>query len=280
MTKANTQKGELRKISQKSSLVTPMLEGRKDKARFDYDSILPAYNRNPTQIRALTTQGNETQELSFESTLVFVQNNEQFTSKPAKERVVSLRFRETDLSDESYQAWQELSEYSPEQLAFIGHTVFTNRKLFEKFLLDNLQYISNRLKEVIKIDRIAKNHAILLIGVMAFYEILKIPMPEGLPEYVINTAKTKIETARNETLLADYFFDAIEQLNPKNGVIEREDELLIQMPTVLKELKDQLSSSYNETELFEQLKQCDRFKESNKEIRKDGAKKRYWIFKI
>jgi len=52
MSSGNTKKGELRSISQKSSMVTAMLEGRKDNSRFDYDSILPLYNRNSLQVRA------------------------------------------------------------------------------------------------------------------------------------------------------------------------------------------------------------------------------------
>ena len=72
-----------------------MLEGRKDKARFDYDSILGAYNRNAIQVRAKNTNGNETHELPFEGTLAFVQNREQFESKAAKKKPRSLEMPAT-----------------------------------------------------------------------------------------------------------------------------------------------------------------------------------------
>ncbi len=120
MTASNTAKGELRKISQKSSLVCALLEGRKDKSRFDYDSILPLYNRNALYSRATTSQDNRTHDLPLKAALSFVWNHECFTLKPAKERVISLHFADSDLNDATGKAWTELNAYSPEQLASIG----------------------------------------------------------------------------------------------------------------------------------------------------------------
>jgi hypothetical protein len=40
--------------------------------------------------------------------------------KPAKERVISLHFADSDLNDATGKAWTELNAYSPEQLASIG----------------------------------------------------------------------------------------------------------------------------------------------------------------
>jgi len=131
MRTGNTKKGELRAISQKSSMVTAMLEGRKGKTRFDYDSVLPLYNRNSLQVRAQTTNDNQVHDLKFTGTLAFVQNVEQFISKPAKERVVSIHFTHDGL-DDTYEAWQHLKTYSPEQLAGIGHYILCNRTYFEK----------------------------------------------------------------------------------------------------------------------------------------------------
>ena len=287
MTRANTQKGELRKISQKSSLVSPMLEGRKDKSRFDYDSILTAYNRNSTQIRAKNTNDNETHELPFESTLAFIQNQEQFTSKASKERVISILFREDDLTEQSYKAWQKLSEYSPEQLAYFGHLILQQRNFFQKSFLSEIQEASNSFQSAgIKIDRIAKNHAIVFAGIKLVCEIFKSEINQkALFEYFCELAQTKIETARTEHLLADYFLECLTrnkqsiygELN-NGGYLIKDKELIIHMSTALKAISDKLGESWNKTELFEGLKQHDKFIKLGSR-RVFGEVLRCWIFR-
>lgn len=282
MSKANTQKGELRKMSQKCSLVTPMLEGRKDKTRFDYDSILGAYNRNAIQVRAKNTNGNETHELPFEGALVFVQNKEQFESKPAKERVVSIQFQESDLNDDTYNAWQKLSEYSLEQLAFVGHSILSKREFFEEHFIKEVQNLSTTLKKVqgIKIDRISKNHAIPYAGVRLVSEIFDINLSGSeILKYVTQTAKTKIETAKTTNLLAEDFFESLFSLKFKDssdvGYIVRDNRLILHLPTVTKEIKNQNLGIWNKKDLVEALNEVAIEKRA---LRIGGFKKDCWIF--
>ncbi|MEK7486769.1 MAG: toprim domain-containing protein [Planctomycetota bacterium] len=286
MTRANTQKGEIRKISQKSSLVTPMLEGRKDKTRFDYDSVLPAYNRNSTQIRAKTTNDNETYEIPFEGTLAFIQNQEQFTSKAAKERVISLQFLGKDLTDESYQAWQKLGEYSPEQLAFVGHSVLKERKWFEERVIALVEETSRILNDKgVKVDRIAKNHAIALAGSLLICQKFGYEkQSEELKTYAVIIAKQKIESARTENSLADLFFDSMfslpfdEDMGTESlGYLRKDDQIVLHLPTVLIKLNENSSGSWNRKELTEALNELSPEK---KETREFGGKVRScWIFK-
>jgi len=287
MTKANTQKGELRKISQKCSLVTPMIEGRKEKSRFDYDSILGAYNRNATQIRAKNTNDNETHELPFESTLAFVQNTEQFQSKAAKERVISILFQEPELTDETFQAWQKLSEYSSEELAFIGHSVLSKREFFEEHFVEEVKLCATILREMdVKIDRISKNHAIPYAAIKLFCKAFNIKVNHGeLLQYVIELGKTKIETSRTENLLADHFFDCLVQLKQASpnqlnngGYAIQNRECIVHMPSALKAIREELNETWNKSLLFDSLKNSDKFMEL-RPSRIFGNQIRCWFFR-
>ena len=171
MTSSNTAKGELRKISQKSSMVCCLLEGRTGKSRFDYDGILALYNRNSLYSRATTDQTNRTHDLPFKAALSFVWNHEAFTIQPAKERVISLHFAESDMNDNTAAAWEKLNELSPEQLASVGDYVLTNKTRIEGELISWAKDFSKTLKEKgIKTARIADNHTIALAGIFRLLE--------------------------------------------------------------------------------------------------------------
>lgn len=263
MTKANTAKGELRKISQKSSLVCALLEGRKDAARFDYDSILPLYNRNALYSRATTSQDNRTHDLPLKATMSFVWNHECFTLKPAKERVISLHFADADLNESTGAAWTQLNNYSPEQLAGVGHYLLKNRKWFENKLIKSCQKSADILKtNGINVTRIAENHAIALAGIFTLLESLQIEssFDDALVDYTIERAKNKLETARSESHLADYFFESIEGLNSQQGVATNSsNELVIHLSKVLAHLQQNNNGFNNKGELISELKRHDRF---------------------
>ncbi len=262
MTASNTAKGELRKISQKSSMVCCLLEGRTGKSRFDYDGILPLYNRNAIYSRATTSQDNRTHDLALKAALSFVWNHECFILKPAKERVISLHFADADLTEETSAAWEELNSYSPEQLTSVGDHVLRNRKSFESELISWIKDYSGTLKEQgIKVARIANNHAIALAGVVTLLESLKIDADyNALMLYTVARAKNKLETAKSEAHTADYFFSCITELNTTHGVGKNNDEeLVIHLPTVLAHLQVTNNGFPNRNELIAELKRHDRF---------------------
>ncbi len=255
MSSGNTKKGELRAISQKSSMVTAMLEGRKNNSRFDYDSILPLYNRNSLQVRAQTTNDNQVYDMKFSGALAFVQNAEQFISKPAKERVVSIHFSEEGL-DDSYTAWQHLKTYSPEQLAGIGHYILSNRTHFEQDINNVITETADYLRDNgVGIDRVAKNHAVAYAGVAVLIELAKPSLKDNLLQYTLASAMSKIETSRSELLLADHFMECIDGFDEQQGVHQDEEQLIIDMPKALKAT----DANFNRQDLFEQLKVMDSF---------------------
>jgi Toprim-like len=263
MTSANTAKGELRKISQKSSLVCALLEGRDGKSRFDFDSILPLYNRNTLYSRAATSQDNRTHDLPLKAALSFVWNHECFTLKAAKERVVSLHFSEDELNEDTGKAWTQLNTYSPEQLAGVGHYVLTNRKYFEDELVKITKDSADILKgQGIAVTRIAENHAIALAGISALMELLKMNdiSFDDLTKYALKRALHKVDTAKTESHLADYFFASISEFNTAHGVGTNSDnELVVHLPTVLTELQSRGNGFTNKSELIAELKTHDRY---------------------
>jgi hypothetical protein len=264
MTTANTAKGELRKISQKSSLVCALLEGRKDKSRFDYDSILPLYNRNPLYSRATTSQDNRTHDLPLKAAMSFVWNHELFASKPAKERVISLQFADKDLNETTSAAWIELNNYSPEQLSGVGHYLLSNRKVFERDLIMNAKLCAATFKSNgVTVQRIAENHAIALSGILTLLELLDVKGVDyfdDLTTYTVERAKNKLDTAKSESHLADYFFDSIADMNTTNGVTTNtSNELVVHLPTVLMALQQNHNGFNNKADLIAELKGHDRF---------------------
>jgi len=276
MSSGNTKKGELRVISQKSSMVTAMLEGRKNNSRFDYDSILPLYNRNSLQIRAQTTNDNQVYDLKFTGALAFVQNHEQFISKPAKERVVSIHFKDENL-DDTYSAWQQLKTYSPEQLAGVGHFVLSNRTHFEQEINKEINDIANHLRtNGVTVDRIAKNHAVAYAGAIMLIELAKPELDNNLLGYTLQSAMSKTETARSELLLADHFMNCIRGLGEIDGVHRNDLYLIIDMPRAI----SMTGENWNKAELLGELKMLDDFQEIKTSRVFDKSKPRKcWHFK-
>jgi len=277
MSSGNTKKGELRAISQKSSMVTAMLEGRKNNSRFDYDSILPLYNRNSLQVRAQTTNDNQVHDLKFSGALAFVQNAEQFTSKPAKERVVSIYFSEDGL-DYTYPAWQHLKTYSPEKLAGVGHFILSNREYFEKNINPQINETADYLRtKGVSIDRIAKNHAVAYAGVALLMELVSTSIKDDLLGYTLQASMSKMETARSELLLADHFMECVSDFSVGDGVYKNDELLIIDMPRAIK----MTGENWNKTELLGELKLLDSFVEIKTSRVFDKLKPRKcWHFKI
>ena len=258
MGSANTRKGELRTISQKSSMVTAMLEGRKGHSKFDYDGVLPLYNRNSLQVRAQTTNDNQVHDLKFTGALAFVQNHEQFISKPAKERVVSIHFTDEGL-DDTYEAWQHLKTYSIEQLAGVGHFIITNREYFEDNINQDIHETADYFRSKgVGVDRIAKNHAVAYSGASILMEIVKPDIKDDFLNFTLESAMSKIETARTELHIADLFMEIVIDFTSAQGVAKKDDQLIIHIPTVLKELGSDYGS-WDKKALGEELKLVDGF---------------------
>ena len=260
-TKDNTSKGEKRRMSQFSSMVIPMLEAQLGSTRFDFNDLLPMYNRNPAQTRAATTNNNETIEIPFHATLTFVQNHEQFKTRAAMERVVSIQFADTDITDESFEHFQKLSEFSPENLTSFGDHILKNRKYFEEAIVNAVQTFSDLFVEKgVRARRIAENHAIAFTGFALLNSLIEWKTEDNvrsLTEYMVQLGKTKIETARSETPNADTFLELLENVADGNAVKRKGNNIYIRLGDALKAVEWPKSNS---KELIAEFKRHDNFK--------------------
>ena len=260
-TKDNTSKGEKRRMSQFSSMVIPMLEAQQGSTRFDFNDLLPMYNRNPAQTRAATSNNNETIEIPFHTTLAFVQNHEQFKTRAAMERVVSIPFADTDLTDESFEHFQKLSEYSPEKLSAFGDHIFKKRKYFEEAIVNAVSTFSDLLFEKgVRANRIADNHAIAFAGFALLNSLIEWKTVDDLKpitEYMVQLGKTKIETARSETPNADAFLELLEGVTDGNAVRRKNNNLYLRLGEAMKAID---WPKGNLRELTAEFKKHDNFK--------------------
>lgn len=169
--------------------------------------------------------------------------------------------------------------YSPEQLASVGDYILTNRQFFEERINSRIKTISEGFKTAgVKVDRIAKNHAICSAGISCLMELLKFPNDEVIDFYYsMKLAHSKTETARSELPIADLFMSYVKELNEHQGIAIEKGILVIHLPTALRAIEE----NWNKSELMEQLKLMDNFIEKKLSRAIDKHKpKECWIFKI
>jgi hypothetical protein len=258
-----------------------MLEAQLGSTRFDFNDLLPMYNRNPAQTRAATTNNNETIEIPFHATLSFVQNHEQFKTRAAMERVVSIQFADTDITDESFEHFQKLSEFSPENLTSFGDHILKNRKYFEEAIVNAVQTFSDLFVEKgVWARRIADNHAIAFAGFVLMNSLVEWKSDadlKSLTGYMVQLGKTKIETARSETPNADTFLELLENVADGNAVKRKGNNIYIRLGDALKAVEWPKSNS---KELIAEFKRHDNFKGYiNHRIFGNGPQK-VWHFEV
>jgi hypothetical protein len=220
MTKANTAKGELRKIAQRSGLFKALLEMNGTDARgpFDLGSLLSLYNAgNPLQTRALKTADNRTREVPFLSALLFVQNREPFTSRAQKERVISLEFRAEHLSPATAAAFNRLVAIPPAQLASFFVAVMASRQEMEAGWEGAHAQAKADLAPAIPDARLCENHAVVL----AFHRLLcgLLGVSHDLRPYIEQVGQAKLrEVNAGPESPGDYFLGLLAALAPGRGL--------------------------------------------------------------
>jgi hypothetical protein len=255
-----TVESELKKIRQKSNLVCALLDDRNYKKAFDYDTVLPFYNRKA---------------LSSNATLAFLSNTERFTTDVIKDFVISLQFPNTD-SEQPNSLREQLNSYIPEQLANVGHYLLSNRQYFDNRLLNNIiTYEGILTSQGITVQKIAQNYAIALGGITCLLQLLNnyLPLINNLENYTLLRARHKHETTRSSAYLAHYFLKLINTPNLiTKGITtgidinlefysennDKQHNLIIDLPTVLKQLR-MLDFDFNEKMLSAALKEHSRY---------------------
>ena len=252
---AFTAESELKKIRQKSNLVCALLDNRNYKKAFDYDTVLPFYNRKDDSLQA---------------TLAFISSNEGFTTDVIRDFVISLQFPNTDNNNTiNHAMWyqttnnpivdpkrDQLNQYTPEQLASVGDYLLNNRQHFESSLVTTItQYETDLTNRGISL-KMAQNYAIALGGIVCLCELLNIPnYIDNLVSYTANRARHKQEVIKEPVYVADYFLKLTTQHCDQSAkIIDTKGELHLDLPTALRQLTA-LDLDFNEKTLRKGLEQ-------------------------
>jgi hypothetical protein len=294
---ANTMKGELRKIAQKSGLFSAFIEGNnetKSKA-FNPDIVLPLYNRNPLQLRARFSNDETVNETPFPGTIAFVQNGQLFVERQHKERIIDLVFDFEGQTDGTKSSFDNLNRIAVEDYPNVFVEIMKNRDRIESEWEAEYKKAREALYGI-GYQRIIDNHAIIL----AFHNIVQSIFPTGfdITDYLIDIGTNKMVECTNETdtitaQLFDMFVQAHDEKTEEgfflaaNMNYER-DELYIYLPDVERIIINKgFKIGINETELHAHLRRHPAYIRSNHPYRfkyrggntKTEKVKKAWVFK-
>jgi len=254
--------------------------------RFDVETILPLYNVNPLQTSALKTNDSQTKELPFLASLLFVQNKEPFKTKPQKERVISLRFKKEDISQETSTAFHKLTQIPIAELGNFFIEIMSQRHKIESEWYDEYVKAKEELYSKIPDNRLNENHALIL----AFHRLLSniIDVNYDLKQYIEHIGQVKYNDCNksNETI-ADYFFDLLlgnvingDSENQCYKINEQDNKIYIHLGKAIKAIEKQgLPLRVQLKDLQQSLLEHPSFIESNKGNRQiGGIFQKTWIF--
>ncbi|MCF8056543.1 MAG: toprim domain-containing protein [Desulfocapsa sp.] len=290
LSQLNSKKGLARSISRVSGMFTALLEdNQRNERAFDYSILLTGYNHGPLQIQAAFSNDNRTKEAPFQGTLMMVQNTEPFNQKAEKQRVISLHFDHTDLTENTRAAYEQLVKIPLPQLTRVLVLTLQKHQLFESSwqetynqAIDDLAGVENR--------RILQNHALVLAFHRLFCQAHKIDY--DLTDFILKTAHEKCRTSDIKAYSpADKFFEAIDILDDEKSAhhlhFDAEKRLVYLNLTGLEGLirnkgvfvDSQLTQSLMDHPAFIENGKRHRFPE-NPEMDKRGLPKqrRAWVF--
>ncbi len=285
MNKTNTAKGEMRKLAQKSGIASVFLEWTPEGSgrHFNSDVILPLYNINPLQLRAVKSTDLRTDETPFLGALMFVQNIEPFKTKAQRERVISLQFKAEDLNETTGEGFNALDRIPADEKAWLFAEVMQQRLFFES---NWNHYYENAKSDLAKPDltsRIVETHGLILGFYRMLAEVLRIDY--DLHSYMLDIAnKKQVLCSERQITAADEFFDIIQNLDSEavRDFMEIKDGILwIQKPDAEKYLKEQnYLSNWHNSALMDSLKNHPGLVYTNRAKRFNGSTRKMWGFDL
>lgn len=216
---ANSRVGVQRVLGRNSSWPSSVIEGnrRDDKASFDYDSLLPLFNRNPYAIKGEFSNDMRSREIPFAGALMFSANREVFQGKAERERVVSVPFERESITPSTTNFLEKIHRISKEIRARVSMLTLRNRRKFEENWFKEFE---RACKDLATVDnrRVRENHAILLSFHRIFCQVHGIKGIEMKP-YIEQIALKKQATSDEEEWdeAAD-FFEKVDRLNEDKTV--------------------------------------------------------------
>lgn len=243
LSRTNTAKGPQRQIASQSSVAVPLLEWTQG-SKISEEDLLNLYARNPQQIRAASTNDGEYLEIPFKCSLVLVQNDQPFTLRQVKERIVSVKFDKEHQTEETTVAARKLLNRNPAITASVGIQLLQHRKYFEEGVVEQITE-SIRILEGKGINhrRVCDNHAIPLGAILQLLKWLterQIIDESDLEKWkkasisaITEAALAKLDDTSTEFSHADDFLQSLDEKvaeHPSNGfVVEDRDTLIVHL---------------------------------------------------
>ena len=221
LSRTNTAKGPQRQLAAQSSVAVPLLEWS-EKSKMAEEDLLNLYGRNPQQIRAAATNDGTYIAVPFNCSLVLIQNEEPFTLRQVKERIVSLKFEKENVTAETAMASKRLLNRRPEITATVGIQLLRNRKYFEEKIVQELGDMASMLEASgINDRRICDNYAVPLAGLRALVGWLEkdqLISEKESQDWItdagnaaIRSALEKLSNAYTELLYAEEFLQRLDE---------------------------------------------------------------------
>lgn len=179
----STAAGRMRTFTQVSNLPIVLIESDRETKTgnsahvksFDWDELKDAYNGRNVRTTGVRTGGNETYDPPFRASIVISQNNPVQASQAIMERICHMTFTTHGHTPASFDSAKKLETYEMEQLSgFLLACLRQESQVLETFKAETDKTIAWLLKQDgIHKPRIAKNHAQLLVAVMAMSRLMR-----------------------------------------------------------------------------------------------------------
>ena len=212
-----TKKAGLRKIAAQAGRFSALIEGneRNDNQRnnFDFQVLLPLFNKNDLSSRAAFSNDNAVIDTAFTSALVFAANVENFRGEAEKSRVLSVEFKKDYLTADTRAAFDELQQLSLKQKTCFIYFVLKHRASFENEWTTAFLQAQKDFHEIGH-QRVKEIYSMVFAFYRLFLKRFSIKEDESeLLEFMKESARQKERSVvERDPDLADHFFETVDLL--------------------------------------------------------------------
>ncbi|WP_306546962.1 toprim domain-containing protein [Desulfobulbus sp.] len=222
----NSKKGLARSIGGVSNLFSAMIEDNsRDSRNFDYGLILSGYNTSSLSVNAAFSNDQRVRETPFLGTLLFSSNIEPFQGRAEKMRIISLFFRNEDLTSETRLAYDRLMQIDKHIVAGFIKAILTNRKFFESQWKEEYEATKNNMAASIAEHRILCNHAICYAFYVLTCRCFEMQAAQEVQSFAIEIGRKKcISSALRTAEASDHFFEMLNHIQVPKDENDLKDE--------------------------------------------------------
>lgn len=221
----STAAGRMRTFTQVSNLPIVLIESDRETKTgnsahvrsFDWDELKDAYNGRSVRTTGVRTGGNETYEPPFRASIVISQNNQVQASQAIMERICHMTFTTHGHTPESFASAKKLETYEMEQLSgFLLTCLRLEVEVQATFKAETDQVTTWLLEQDgIHKPRIAKNHAQLLVAVMAMSRLMRMSDAQfaAVRAQIVAMAQERQRAISADHPLVQEFWEAFDYLD-------------------------------------------------------------------